>query len=92
MIKVKNGKAKLDGTPMELLKELSHATKATVKLFEQHHGREMAIDLVRKATELAFKTEEEIREEAHQKLRELLMMLAGVMDDELKQEGEQKDE
>lgn len=90
MIKVKNEKATLKGTPINLCTELTITTRGIIESFEKNGmPREIVVDLVRKAFELSLKTEEELHAEAMKKVGELLMKVGGNMiDDSMNDEKE----
>lgn len=90
MIKVKKGEAKLKGRPSDILTELSIAIRGTVDALEENGiPHEVAVASVKKSVELAFKTREELEQEAKQKIGELLMHLGESMVDDSEEEGEQ---
>ena len=90
MIRVKNAKVKIVGHPIDLGSELAVAVKGMVDALQKKGmPREDAVGYVKKAVELGLKTEEEIHEEAQQKIGELLVKLgAAMIDNPLESEGE----
>ena len=77
MLKVKNGKAKIEGRPMDIAVELTSLIKCIVESYEEAGmKREDADKFIRRAMELGLKSEKELREEANEVMKKVLSDLA----------------
>ena len=93
MIKTKKGQTTLKGTVPEIATDLSTITRSVVEGFVKNEmTREEAVGLVKHSFELALKTEDELRAEAHQKIGKFLLHLGECMVDDSEEQGEEDNE
>lgn len=72
MIKVNRGNVELEGNVLDLVTELTSATRGVLKaLAENEIPEEVAKELVDKALKLAFKSKNELRKEAYEAVTKL---------------------
>ena len=93
MIKAKEGKVEVKGFTDELLADVGVIIHSLVDAFvENDIPRDEAVEEIRRAVELGFKTEEEIREDAKKKLGEFLKKMYEDIVELFEEEEEQADE
>lgn len=88
MIKSSNGEVIIKGEVTAVATDFTVLTKEMIEAFKKSGmEKEDAEDLLRKAFELAFKSEKEIRDEASKIMKDFLRDLLSSLDDE-EEEGE----
>lgn len=87
MIKSSNGEVIIKGSTTEIATDLTMLIRGMLESFEKHEmEKEEAEMLVRKAVELAFKSEKEIRNEVNKLLKDLMKDLLKALAEEEEEE------
>ena len=87
MIKANNGEVIIKGRTTEIASDLTMLIRGILKSFEKHEmEKEEAEMLVRKAVELAFKSEKEICNEVNKMMKDLMKDILKALEEEEEEE------